>query len=374
MSQRLVWENTDMPQSPTLRIAGRLIGEAAPAYLIAELSANHHQSLEEAKTLIRLAREHGADAVKLQTYTPDSITLDCDNDYFRIGPGSPWAGRSLHELYAEAHTPLDWHAELFAEARRVGIPLFSSPFDETAVDLLESLDSPAYKIASFELVHHPLLRRVARTGRPVLLSTGMATLEEIAEAVEVLRAGGCRELALLKCTSAYPAPVEEANLRRIPDMARRFEVVAGLSDHTLEPSVAVAAVVIGARIVEKHFTRSRAVTGPDSAFSLEPAEWREMCRQIRTAEQALGSVTYDLTEKERSSLPFRRSIFAARDIAAGERFSSANLRIVRPGNGLAPREFERVLGRQARVAVPRGTPLAWVHVEGQPALGSHLHC
>jgi pseudaminic acid synthase len=355
-----------MSGSPTLTINGRAISESAPAYLIAELSANHHQSFNEAKALIGLAREHGADAAKLQTYTPDSLTLDCDTDFFRIGPGSPWHGRRLHELYAEAHTPWDWHGDLFAEARRVGITLFSSPFDEAAVDLLESLDAPAYKIASFELVHHPLLRRVARTGKPVLLSTGMATLEEIAEAVAVLREAGCVQLALLKCTSAYPAPVNEANLRRIPDMAERFGVVAGLSDHTLEHTVAVVAVALGARIIEKHFTRSRSAGGPDSAFSLEPAEWRELCRQVRLAEQAMGTVTYERTAKEEASLAFRRSIFVSRDIVPGETFTRENLRIVRPGHGLPPREFDRILGRRARVALARGTPLVWDQVDRAP--------
>ena len=348
-----------MKSHPSLIIAGRLIGQGHPAYVIAELSANHHQSLDEAKALIALAKDHGADAVKIQTYTPDTITLDCDNEYFCIGKGTIWEGRNLHELYAEAQTPWEWHGELFAEARRRGIALFSSPFDETAVALLESLEAPAYKIASFELVHHPLLRCVARTGKPVVLSTGMASLEEITEAVAVLREAGCHQLALLKCTSAYPAPVEEANLARIPEMSERFGVVTGLSDHTMEIGVPVAAVALGARLIEKHFTRSRSVAGPDSAFSLEPAEWMEMCRQIRIAEKAVGTVTYARTAREQSSLVFRRSIFVARDIDAGEMFTKDNLRIVRPGHGLPPRELEKLLGRRACMALKAGTPMNW---------------
>lgn len=343
----------------TLHIHGREIGPGKPAYVIAEISANHNQSLNSALELIALAKESGADAVKIQTYTPDTITIDCDNEYFHIGKGSLWAGKNLYKLYREAFTPWEWHAELFAHARKTGITLFSSPFDETAVDLLEKLDAPAYKIASFELVHLPLIRRVAQTGKPLIMSTGMGSLEEIAIAVETAREAGCRELALLKCTSAYPAPPEEANLRTIPHLADAFGVPAGLSDHTMGSAVAVASVCLGGCIIEKHFTQSRAVPGPDSAFSMEPAEFKAMVDNVRTAEQALGRVSYELTEKEKASRVFRRSIFVVQDIPAGGEITPENVRIIRPGHGLAPQDWERVIGRKAKKALRRGEPLTW---------------
>lgn len=343
----------------TIQIDGRKIGPGQPAYVIAEISANHNQALNEALDLIALAKDCGADAVKIQTYTPDTITLDCDNDYFRIGKGTLWEGKNLHQLYGEAYTPWEWHADLFAHARKVGITLFSSPFDETAVDLLAKLDAPAYKIASFELGHLPLIRRTALAGKPIILSTGMGTLAEIAEAVDAARSAGCRELALLKCTSAYPAPPEEANLRRIPHMAEAFGVPAGLSDHTMGSSVAVASVCLGGCIIEKHFTKSRAVPGPDSAFSMEPAEFKQMVVDIRMAEQALGRVTYERTAKEEASTVFRRSIFVVQDIPAGGDITPENVRIIRPGYGLAPRHWEAVMGRKVREPLVRGTPLSW---------------
>jgi pseudaminic acid synthase len=343
----------------TFQIQGREIGPGWPAYVIAEISANHNRSLAEALDLIKLAKECGADAVKIQTYTPDTITIDCDNEYFQIGKGTIWEGKNLHQLYGEAYTPWEWHAELFAHARKVGITLFSTPFDETAVDLLEKLHTPAYKIASFELVHLPLIRRVAKTGKPIIMSTGMGSLREIAEAVEAAREAGCRELALLKCTSAYPAPPEEANLRRIPHMAEAFGVPAGLSDHTLGSAVAVASVCLGGCIIEKHFTRSRAVTGPDSAFSMEPAEFKAMVNDVRVAEKALGYVSYEATEKEKTSRMFRRSIFVVKDIPEGAEITAENVRIIRPGHGLAPKHLESVLGRKAKKALRRGEPLKW---------------
>ncbi len=347
----------------TIEIDGRKIGPRQPAYVIAEISANHNQSLAEALDLISLAKDCGADAVKIQTYTPDTITLDCDNEYFRIGKGTLWEGKNLYQLYGEAYTPWEWHSDLFAHARKVGITLFSSPFDETAVDLLEKLDAPAYKIASFELVHLPLIQRASKTGKPLIISTGMGSLIEIAEAVEAAREAGCKELALLKCTSAYPAPPEEANLRRIPHMADAFGVPAGLSDHTMGSAVAVASVCVGGCIIEKHFTKSRNVPGPDSAFSMEPAEFKIMVNDVRMAEKALGSVTYELTAKEQASRVFRRSIFVVKDIPAGGEITSENVRVIRPGHGLAPKHLSSVTGQKARQPLRRGEPLDWADLQ-----------
>lgn len=343
----------------SFEIDGRRIGPGQPAYVIAELSANHHQSLAEALDLISLAKESGADAAKIQTYTPDTITIDSDSPLFVHGHGSLWEGKSLYQLYEEAYTPWEWHAEMFAHAKNLGITLFSSPFDETAVDLLEKLNAPAYKIASFELVHLPLIRRAAQTGKPMIMSTGMGSLQEIAEAVEAARDGGCRSLALLKCTSAYPAPPEEANLRRIPHMAEAFGVPTGLSDHTMGSTVAVASVCQGGCIIEKHFTKSRSVPGPDSAFSMEPAEFRQMVADVRTAEKALGTISYDLTAKEQASRVFRRSIFVVEDIPAGGELTAENIRVIRPGHGLSPKCLPSVLGRRAKQTLLRGTPLSW---------------
>ena len=333
--------------------------QKATCYVIAEISANHNGSLDAALELVRLAKGCGADAVKIQTYTADTLTLDCDNEFFRISGGTLWDGMTLHKLYQQAHTPWEWHPAIFAEARRIGIDCFSTPFDESAVDFLEQFNPPCHKIASFELVHHPLLRKVARSGRPVILSTGMATLRDIAAAVEVLRENGCKDLALLKCTSAYPAPPEEANLARIPHMAQAFACVGGLSDHTLGLGVPVAAVVLGARIIEKHFCRSRSEPGPDSAFSLEPGEFRAMVDAVRTAEKALGTVTYARTAKELSGLAFRRSLFFARDLPAGHRIIEGDLRVVRPGHGLAPEWLDCIQGKPLARAVHMGTPAAW---------------
>jgi pseudaminic acid synthase len=328
-------------------------------YIIAEISANHNGSLESALALVALAKECGADAVKIQTYTADTLTLDCDNEYFRIGGGTLWDGKTLHQLYQEAYTPWEWHVAIFNEARRHGIDCFSTPFDETAVKFLEQFDPPCHKIASFELVHHPLLKAVAATGRPVILSTGMATLHEIAAAVEVLRSNGCGELALLKCTSSYPAPAAEANLARIAHMATTFDCVAGLSDHTLGIAVPVAAVALGARVIEKHFCRSRSEPGPDSAFSLEPAEFKAMVEAIRVAEVAVGRVSYERTSGEMAGLAFRRSLFFTRDLLAGHVVTAEDMRIVRPGHGLAPEWQQSVIGRSLAVSVKRGTPVGW---------------
>jgi pseudaminic acid synthase len=331
-------------------------------YIIAEISANHNGSLSSALELVRIAKDCGADAVKIQTYTADTLTLDCDNEYFRIAGGTLWDGKTLHQLYSEAYTPWDWHEAIFAEARRIGIDCFSTPFDETAVDFLEQFDPPCHKIASFELVHDPLLLKVAATGRPVILSTGMATLEEIAHAVAILRDNGCTELALLKCTSSYPAPAEEANLARIPHMAQAFGCPAGLSDHTMGIAVPVAAAALGAKIIEKHFCRSRNEPGPDSAFSLEPQEFKAMVEAVRVAEKAVGTVTYEPTANEKSGLRFRRSLFFIRDLPAGHTISEADIRVVRPGHGLAPQCMDAVVGRPLKQQVMRGTPVSLNHI------------
>jgi N-acetylneuraminate synthase len=328
-------------------------------YVIAEMSANHHQSLEEALAILEAAKASGANAVKLQTYTPDTLTIDCDREPFRIGKGTLWEGRRLHELYGEACMPWEWHEPLQRRAAELSIDLFSTAYDGTAVELLERLEMPAYKIASFENVDLPLIRRIARTGRPVILSTGMATLQEIEEAVAAVRGAGDPPLALLKCTSAYPSPPEEMNLRTIPHLAETFEVPVGLSDHTMGPAAAVAAVTLGASILEKHFTRSRGRSGPDSAFSMEPAEFAEMVGMIRAAESALGEVRYGVGEREKASRVFRRSLFVVEDVRQGETFTEKNLRSIRPGDGLPPKHYDEILGRRATRDIPRGTPLSW---------------
>jgi pseudaminic acid synthase len=349
---------------PRLNLGSRKIGAGQPTYIVAELSANHAGSLETALELVRAAKTAGADAVKLQTYTADTLTIRSDRPEFRIAGGTLWDGRTLYDLYQEAATPWEWHADLFAEARRLGMDCFSTPFDATAVDFLEQFNPPAHKIASFELVDPALLRKVAATMRPVILSTGMATLEEINDAVAALREAGCRELVLLKCTSSYPAPPEEANLRTIPDLASRFICPVGLSDHTLGIACPVVAVSLGAGLIEKHFTLSRKTPGPDSAFSLEPAEFADMVRAIRVAEAALGGVHYGLSPAEEKSRVFRRSLFAVADIAAGDYFTEQNVRSIRPGHGLPPKELPKILGKPAARAIGRGEPLSWDCVAG----------
>jgi N-acetylneuraminate synthase len=347
---------------PSIRINGRQIGPGHGVYVIAELSANHNQSLERAVELVRAAKAAGADAVKLQTYTPDTLTIPSDNSCFRIGPGSPWAGRNLYDLYKEAYTPWDWYPVLKRVAENAGLDLFSTPFDQTAVEFLERQDAPAYKIASFEIVDVALLRAAARTRKPLIVSTGMSTLAEIEEAVDTICEAGGREMALLKCTSAYPAPPADMNLRTLPHLAEVFDVPVGLSDHTLGTAAAVTAVALGAQIVEKHFTLSRADGGPDSAFSLEPGEFRSMVEAVRVAEQALGSVCYRVTEAEARSRVFRRSLFVVKDMAAGDRFTPECVRSIRPGHGMHPRQLPEVLGRRAARAISRGTPLDWSHI------------
>lgn len=343
-------------------IAGRRIAQDEPPYLIAELSGNHNGRLERALALMDAAKAAGADAVKLQTYTADTITLDHDGPDFRI-EGGPWAGRRLYDLYNEAHTPWEWHEALFAKGRELGITVFSTPFDITAIRLLEDLGAPAYKIASFEVVDLPLIEAAARTGKPLIISTGMADLGEIGEAVATARRAGAGGVVLLHCVSAYPAPPEDANLATIADLAARFDVVAGLSDHTLGTAVAMAAVAVGARVIEKHVTLARADGGPDSAFSLEPAELRQLVDGCRASFSALGRITYDREPSEQGNLMFRRSLYAVRDIGPGETLTADNVRSIRPGHGLAPKHLPAVLGRRARTGIARGTALAWSLVD-----------
>lgn len=340
-------------------ILGRRIGAGFPVYVVAEVSANHNQSLDRAVELVEAAIAAGADAIKLQTYTPDTITLECDRPEFRIASGTIWDGKTLYDLYREAYTPWEWHAPLKAIADRAGVAFFSSPFDETAIDFLAELQVPAYKIASFELVDLPLVRRAARKGKPLIMSTGMASLAEIDEAMRAARGVGASSIALLKTNSAYPAPAEEMNLRTIPHLSESFGVPVGLSDHTLGSAVAVAAVALGACIIEKHICLSRKVPGPDSAFSMEPSEFREMVDSIRVAEKAVGGVSYDVTPKQRSSIVYRRSLFVVRDVRAGQVLTEADVRSIRPGHGLPTKYYEEVIGRKAAVDIGRGTPVSW---------------
>ncbi len=347
----------------SFRIGSHTIGRDHPAYIIAELSGNHNQDFNQAVALIHAAKEAGADAVKLQTYTPDTITIDCDNAYFRIKKGTIWEGKNLFELYGEAFTPWDWQPRLKQVAEEIGLDLFSTPFDPTSIDFLEAIDVPAYKIASFEIVDIPLIRNVARRKKPVIISTGMATREEIEEAVGAARDEGNNEIALLKCTSAYPAPSSACNLRTIRDLEASFNVPVGLSDHTLGITVSVTAIALGACIIEKHLTLSRSISGPDSTFSLEPAEFSQMVKAIREAESSLGSVTYEITEAEKASRAFRRSLFFVRDLKKGETLTAENIRSIRPGDGLPPKFYNELLGRCAKKKIKRGTPVCWELVE-----------
>jgi len=342
-----------------VEIKGRKIGTGFPVYIVAELSANHNQQYDEAVRLIEAARDTGADAVKLQTYTPDTLTIPSQRPEFRISGGTPWDGKTLYELYGEAYTPWEWQPRLKKVADDLGITLFATPFDRTAVDFLEKMNVPAFKVASFEIVDIPLIEYIAGKGKPVIISTGMAAPDEIAEAVRAARSAGATWIVLLKCTSAYPTPPEEMNLRAIPHLAKEFKVPVGLSDHTLGIAAAVAAVALGACLIEKHLTLSRSVPGPDSAFSLEPDEFREMVAAVRLAEKALGKARYEVSEREAKSRIFRRSLFVVKDMSAGEVFSAENVHCIRPGYGLHPRHLQDVLGRKARQDIPQGTPLTW---------------
>ena len=342
-----------------ISIKGRDIGNGFPIYVIAEMSANHGQDFDQAVKIIHAAKEAGADAIKLQTYTPDSLTIDCDNEDFRVGKGSIWEGQRLYDLYKEAYTPWEWQPKLLEIAEDLGLDLFSSPFDHSAVDFLETMGVPAYKIASFELVDLHLIQRVARTGKPIIMSTGMATLAEIDEAVHTAREAGATQIALLKCTSAYPAPPEEMNLRTIPHLAAAFQVPAGLSDHTLGIAVPVAAVALGACLVEKHLTLSRSNPGPDSAFSIEPQEFKAMVEAIRVAEKAVGDVSYLVTAGEQVSRVFRRSLFVVEDMKAGDVFTEENVKSIRSGYGLKTRYLHDILNKTILKDAKKGTRLSW---------------
>jgi N-acetylneuraminate synthase len=342
-----------------IQISGKKIGAGNAVYIVAEISANHNGSFEQAQKIVEAAHQAGADAIKLQTYTPDTITIASNREPFRIGGGTLWDGRTLHELYGEAFMPWEWQPKLKGVAERLGMECFSSAFDPSAVDFLETMNVPAHKIASCELVDIGLIRKMAATGKPLILSTGMATVEEIEEAVTAARGAGATQIALLKCTSAYPAPELEMNLRTIPELMRRFDVPVGLSDHTMGIAVSVAAVSMGACIIEKHLTLSRAAGGPDSAFSLEPAEFKAMVEAVRTAEKALGTVHFGVTERESRSRVFRRSLFVVRNVKRGEKFTADNVRSIRPGHGLHTRHLDEVLGKIASIDIERGTPLSW---------------
>lgn len=337
-------------------IDGRKIGQSYPPYVIAELSANHNGSFENAIRIIDHAKQAGADAVKIQTYTADTMTIDGESDEFLI-QGGLWDGRRLYQLYQEAHTPWEWHKPLFDHAHKIGITIFSSPFDATAVDLLEDLNAPAYKIASFEAIDLALIRYAASTGKPMIISTGMANEEEIGEAIAAARDGGCKQLAILHCVSGYPAPASDYNLNTIPEMMRKFKLVTGLSDHTLDNTTAIASIALGASIIEKHFTIDRTGGGPDDSFSLEPAEFATLCESARMAFLSLGKVDFGRKSSEIGNVVFRRSLYAVKDIEAGEPFTSENVRSVRPGYGLAPKHLDRVLSCRAAFRISRATAL-----------------
>lgn len=347
-----------MNHTPEIEIAGRKIGPDHEPYVICELSGNHNGSLDRALLMVDAAADTGCDAIKIQTYTADTITMDVDRPEFQIH-GGLWDGRSLYELYQEAQTPYEWHAAIFERAHKRGVTIFSSPFDETAVDLLAGLGAPAYKIASFEAVDLPLIRYAAAKGKPLIISTGMANQAEMAAARDAALAAGAPGVVLLHCVSSYPATFEDANVRTVADMATRFESPIGLSDHTPGTATSVAAIAMGACVIEKHFTLARADGGPDAAFSLEPAEFAALVRDCKDAWKSLGRAHYDILGSERGSLQFRRSLYVAADVKAGETLSRTNIRSIRPGNGLAPAHLDEVLGKPAKRDLARGEPLAW---------------
>ncbi|MDE7313460.1 MAG: pseudaminic acid synthase [Eubacterium sp.] len=347
-----------------IEIAGRKIGEGCPVYIVAEMSANHNMDLDRAKEIIKTAKEAGADAVKLQTYTADTITIDCDSPYFQIRQGTLWDGASLHQLYRTAYTPWEWQAELKKYANGMGLACFSSPFDSTAVDFLEEMDMPAYKIASFEITDIPLIRKTAKLGKPMILSTGIAYLSDIELAVRTCLEEGNDQVVLLKCTSAYPAVPQGMNLKTIPAMAEAFGCIAGLSDHSLGSAVAVAGAALGAKVLEKHLTLKRSDGGPDAGFSMEAEEFKEMCAQVRMAEQAVGKVSYGLEAGQLAEREFAKSLFAVRDIKEGEAFTQENVRPIRPGFGMHPKHYEEVLGMRAACNIAYGTPLTWALARG----------
>ncbi|MGQ8364633.1 pseudaminic acid synthase [Glaciecola sp. 1036] len=346
----------------SIKIDGRVIGENSPPYIIAELSANHNGDIERAFKILEMAKRSGADAIKLQTYTQDTITIQSDRPEFLI-KGGLWDGKTLYDLYAQAHMPWDWHKPLFDKAKELDITIFSSPFDNTAVDLLEDLNAPAYKIASFEAIDLPLIKYVAQTHKPMIISTGMADAEEIAEAIETARSNGCEDLVVLHCVSGYPAPAQDYNLRTLQDMARKYDVLVGLSDHTIENVTAISAVSLGACLVEKHVTLDRQGGGPDDSFSLEEPELAQLCRDSKIAWQALGQVNYERKESEKGNAIFRRSLYVVKDIAQGELISSLNVKSIRPGYGLAPKYLEQVIGKPVKQALKKGTALSFDHLK-----------
>jgi len=348
-----------MSQVMQIKIADFNLGANFPVFIVAEMSANHLQKYELALKTIKAAKEAGADAIKLQTYTPDTITIDSDNEYFRIKQGTLWDGKTLYQLYQEAYTPWEWQPKLKKIAEDLGLICFSSPFDKTAVDFLEKMNVPAYKVASFEITDIPLIEYIASKGKPVIMSTGIATLSDIEEAISACKRMGNNQVVLLKCTSAYPAPLEEINLKIIPDMAEKFETVVGLSDHTLGISAPIASVALGAKIIEKHFILDRSLGGPDAAFSLEPDEFKAMVKGVREAEKALGKVSYELTEKMKKSREFSRSLFVVKDVKTGEIFTEENVRSIRPGYGLPPKYLKEIIGKKAKKDIKKGTPLNW---------------
>lgn len=339
------------------------IGENQPVFIIAEMSGNHLGKFDLAVETIKAMKEAGADAVKLQTYTPDTITIDCDNEYFQIKQGTIWDGTTLYKLYKQAYTPWDWQPKLKKIANELGMPLFSSPFDPTAVDFLEKMKVPAYKVASFEITDIPLIEYMAKKGKPMIISTGIAKLPDIVEAVEACRAVGNNQIILLKCTSVYPTPLEDINLKTILNMKNTFNVIVGLSDHSMGISVPIAAVSLGAKVVEKHFILDRKLGGPDSKFSLEPKEWKEMVNNIREIEKALGKVSYDLSSKAKREREHSRSLFIVEDVKKGDKLTKKNVRSIRPGFGLPPKYLPEILGKKARNQIKRGTPLEWNHIE-----------
>jgi N-acetylneuraminate synthase len=341
-----------------ITINGQKIGPGFPPYIVAELSANHNGDINRAFRIMEEAKRSGADAIKLQSYTPDTITMECESEEFKI-QGGLWDGLTLYDLYKEAHMPWEWHKPLFKKAKEIGITIFSSPFDFSAVELLEELDAPAYKIASFEVIDLPLVKRVAQTGKPMIISTGMASEDEITEAIKTAKENGCTELVVLHCVSGYPAPAEQYNLRTIADLAERFGVLSGLSDHTIDNATAVASVAVGACLIEKHVTLNRNGGGPDDSFSLEPPELKVLCTDTKTAWQALGKVNYKLLESEKGNVKFRRSLYAVSDIKVGGEITHENIRSIRPGYGLRPKELVNVVGRKASKNIQRGTPITW---------------
>ena len=345
-----------------VNIDGRLIGPKHPPYIIAELSANHNGDINRAYEIMEAAKRAGADAIKLQTYTPDTITLDCESEDFQIH-GGLWDGQSLYDLYKNAYMPWDWHKLLFDRAKELEMTIFSSPFDFTAVELLESLDAPAYKIASFELTDLPLIKRVAKTGKPMIMSTGMANKEEIKSAVDIARNNGCIDLILLHCVSGYPAPACEYNLKTVADLGSSFNVVPGLSDHTIDNAAAIASIALGARLVEKHVTLDRNGGGADDSFSLEPQELYQLCRDVKSAWQAIGRINYEVTEAEKGNIKFRRTLYVVDDICEGEVFTASNVKSIRPGFGLAPKYYDFCLGKKAACDIKRGTAVSFDLIE-----------